>query len=384
MTKKNSFAPHEKTASSVSAVGMPEIKGQAAESRSAALRDIFPEYRDRVEVEREIASDPELKARFLGWEEYQRKEFLDICSGNKGVRILHDAYFKYVFNPDQRKEELSRLISILIRQEVKDIRILPNESHLGGDYALVIMDIIVETADGSIVNVEVQKIGYSFPGERASCYNADLLLRQYQRVRRNVSEEAARKGENPDKKFSYRMIRPVYTIIFMEKSNMEFKNFMNDYIHTFVPTSDTGLKLNLLQNIIYIPLDVFENNLTKKIHDNSALTEKEAWLAFLSSDDPKVIYMILEQYPGIFRPLYEKICDMCRNTAEVMSMYSKELAILDKNTVMLMMEEQQATIEKQQDTIDKLKDTVEEQKATIEELKKAVKALQYAAKNAEA
>ena len=112
--------------------------------------------------------------------------------------------------------------------------------------------------------------------------------------------------------------------------------------------------------------------------------ERPLGLAFLSSDDPKVIYMILEQYPGIFRPLYEKICDMCRNTAEVMSMYSKELAILDKNTVMLMMEEQQATIEKQQDTIDKLKDTVEEQKATIEELKKAVKALQYAAKNAEA
>ena len=83
----------------------------------------------------------------------------------------------------------------------------------------------------------------------------------------------------------------------------------------------------------------------------------------LSSDDQKVIYMILEQYSGIFRPLYEKICDMCRNTAEVMSMYSKELAILDKNTVMLMMEEQQAT---------------------IEELKQAVKALQGAAKNAKA
>ena len=97
----------------------------------------------------------------------------------------------------------------------------------------------------------------------------------------------------------------------------------------------------------------------------------------LSSDDPKVIYMILEQYPGIFRPLYEKICDMCRNTSEVMSMYSKELAILDKNTVMLMMEEQQATIEKQQVII-------AEQQATIEELKKAVKALQDASKNAKA
>ena len=49
------------------------------------------------------------------------------------------------------------------------------------------MDIIVETANGSVVNVEVQKIGYNFPGERAACYNADLLLRQYQRIRKEYS-----------------------------------------------------------------------------------------------------------------------------------------------------------------------------------------------------
>ena len=105
------------------------------------------------------------------------------------------------------------------------------------------------------------------------------------------------------------------------------------------------------------------NALSSRLTRTAVPPERPLGLAFLSSDDPKVIYMILEQYPGIFRPLYEKICDMCRNTAEVMSMYSKELAILDKNTVMLMMEEQQAT---------------------IEELKQAVKALQGAAKNAKA
>ncbi len=36
------------------------------------------------------------------------------------------------------------------------------------------------------------------------------------------------------------------------------------------------------------------------------MTEKEAWLAFLSSDDPRVILRILEDYPGIFRPLYDR------------------------------------------------------------------------------
>ena len=55
------------------------------------------------------------------------------------------------------------MISALIGQDVKIVQILPNESHLGADYTLVIMDIIVETANGSVVNVEVQKIGYNFP-----------------------------------------------------------------------------------------------------------------------------------------------------------------------------------------------------------------------------
>ncbi len=41
------------------------------------------------------------------------------------------------------------------------------------------MDIVVELEDGSIANVEAQKIGYAFPGQRSACYSADLLLRQY-------------------------------------------------------------------------------------------------------------------------------------------------------------------------------------------------------------
>ena len=65
------------------------------------------------------------------------------------------------------------------------------------------------------------------------------------------------------------------------------------------------------------------------------MTEKEAWLAFLSSDDPRVILRILEDYPGIFRPLYDRICTMCQNTKEMMHMFSEELSILDKNTVMM-------------------------------------------------
>ena len=96
------------------------------------------------------------------------------------------------------------------------------------------MDIVVQLGDGSIANVEVQRIGYAFPGQRGACYSADLLLRQYKRV----------KGEK-GKKFSYRDIKKVYTIVFYEKSTKEFHEFEDIYIHHSQQETDTGLKIDL-------------------------------------------------------------------------------------------------------------------------------------------
>ena len=72
------------------------------------------------------------------------------------------------------------------------------------------MDIVVQLEDGSIANVECQKIGYAFQGQRAACYSGDLLLRQYKRVR----------GERGEK-FLYKDIKKVYSIIFYEQSPKE-------------------------------------------------------------------------------------------------------------------------------------------------------------------
>ena len=197
------------------------------------LRAVFPKYKDPASIQEEIAASPQLSAIFHSWTPSRQQEFLDFCCGNRGIRILYDSYFKYVFNPDTHAAELSRMISVLIGQDVKIVQILPNESHLGADYTLVIMDIIVETADGSVVNVEVQKIGYNFPGERAACYNADLLLRQYQRIRKEYSEsdtpEKGVKRAEKKAKFSYKYIRPVYTIVFMETSTEDFHKFPEDW-----------------------------------------------------------------------------------------------------------------------------------------------------------
>lgn len=47
---------------------------------------------------------------------------------------------------------------------------------------------------------------------------------------------------------------------------------------------------------------------------------------------------LLEKYPE-FRTLYEEVYIMCQNMEEIMGIFSEELAILDKNTVLFMIEE---------------------------------------------
>ena len=160
----------------------------------------------------------------------------------------------------------------------------------------------------------------------------------------------------------------------METSTEDFHKFPEDYVHTFCPISDTGLELNLLQNYIFVPLDIFRKHLDSVLHrtDDCFITEREAWLAFLSSDDPQIILRILDQFPGTFRPLYDRICAMCRNTKEMIYMFSEELSILDKNTVMMMIEEQQETIEQQKKKLSQKEEAIEQQKKELSQKEETI------------
>ena len=332
------------------------------------LRALFPYYREKDEILQEIYSNPQLESTFFCWEKERQEEFLDFCCGNRGVKVLYDTFFKIVFNPDSGRDNLIRLISVMIGRPVREIMVLPAASQMGGDRSLVIMDIVVQTEDGSIINVEVQKHGYMFPGERAACYSADLLLRQYQRVRREASErlsEARKKGKKTADMFSYRDIRPVITIVFMESSTTEFHKFPDRYIHTITGQSDTGLRLNVLQQYIFVPLDIFKENMKKY----GIRSEQDAWAAFLSSDSPEVICTLIEQYPEQFLDLYRKLSGICQNTEGVMNMFSEELAILDRNTVILMQEEMKKEIELQKAEIERNKVVLEQNRAELEQNK---------------
>lgn len=66
-----------------------------------------------------------------------------------------------------------------------------------------------------------------FRGERSACYSADLLLRQYRRVRMKNKEEGQKK------KSCYRDIKDVYTIVLFETSPSELHRFRDRYLHHF-------------------------------------------------------------------------------------------------------------------------------------------------------
>lgn len=288
------------------------------------LRDYFSNIQSRQQVMDKINADETLKFQFQSWKPEQREQFLDYCTGARGLKLLYDPYFKEIFNPEYTPERLEALLSLLLGQSVHILQVLPNDStRIADEEALLITDIIVELSDGQIANIEIQKIGYYFPGERTACYTADLLLRQYRRTR-------SRKKE----RFSYKDIRTVYTIIFYENSPSEFNSLPEFYIHHGEVLFDTGLVLSLPIQIYMISLDIFRQS----FYNRGIRSDLDAWLAFLCLDNPEDISVLLSQHEE-FQPLYQHLYDICENVERMMNMFSKELQIMDRNTVRLMVDE---------------------------------------------
>ncbi|MDD7348557.1 MAG: PD-(D/E)XK nuclease family transposase [Clostridiales bacterium] len=319
-----------------------------------SLKQYFPTFQSREKVISKIHSNWLLNDTFLKWTKEQQETFLDICTGQRGVKILYDCFFKEIFNPEYNPQRLSRLLTILLNKEIRVLKVLPNEAtRITAEETLLVTDIVVEFEDGSIANIEVQKIGYLFPGERASCYSADLLLRQYKRLKDRSKQNS--------KKFNYQTIKPVHVIVFFERSPEIFHKFPQNYIHTIKPTSDTGIEINLLQNFLFIPLDIFKKNM----HNKDIKTEQEAWLAFLCCDDPSDIFNIIDKFPQ-FREMYEDIFALCQNTERMMEMYSKELYELDHNTAEYMVDVMQHQIDEKQKKLDAANNTLEQQQIKLD------------------
>ena len=316
------------------------------------LKQYFPVIRTREEVMYDIETDMKLAEQFYSWKEEQRQEFLDFCTGVKGIKLLYDGFFKEIMNPETVPERLEDFLSELLNQKVKIVEVLPGDSsRLADEQSLLLMDILVKLEDGSYCNIEVQKIGYAFPGERAACYSADLLLRQYKTARSRRKE-----------KFTYKDVKNVYTIVLIDKSSGDFHDFQEVYKHNFQQQSDTGLKMNLLQKYVFIPLDLFRS----KVQNKGIKNKMDAWLAFLSMDDPDMIIQLITEYPE-FKVMYQQAYEICRNVEVLMGIFSEELRIMDRNTVKYMVDQMQEEIDSQRQKLEQKDNQLNNQKRQLKQ-----------------
>ncbi|HJB29866.1 MAG TPA: hypothetical protein IAA06_13920, partial [Candidatus Blautia faecavium] len=72
--------------------------------KNASLKQYFPLIPTRQELLEEIQANQKQNAIFQGWAPKAQEEFLNFCTGVKGVKTLYDGIFKEVMNPETTPE----------------------------------------------------------------------------------------------------------------------------------------------------------------------------------------------------------------------------------------------------------------------------------------
>ena len=302
----------------------------------------------------------------------------DFLKGRKSLPLLYDPFFKKIFNPVERRDRLSELVSCLLGQKVTVLEVFPNEDSqfLG---VMIIMDMVVLMADGSIANIEIQKISYDFQAERISCYSADLVLRQYKMIT-GKNENSMNGSSKP----SYKDMRKVHTIILFEDSNKSLISQVDKalYFHVGKTQFNTGIKIELLQDFVLVSLDTFKKYRYSDIkegrteitdydydssqYDDELVTEKMKrnrlkYLSLFVAETPQEIDKLVETFPDL-ESVRHDINEYLERPGEVLSMFSEALRILDRNTAELM--------------VDRMKDEIVDLKAQNDELTEQIDGLQ--------
>ena len=285
-----------------------------------------------------------------------------------------------------------------MEQKVTVLEVYPNEDSqfLG---VMIIMDMVVQMSDGSIANIEIQKISYDFPVARISCYSADLVLRQYKQLAGKSglgkTGESMSNSLNNSSKPSYKDMRPVHTIILFENSSSSLISELNKelYFHVGNTKFDTGIEIDLLQDYVFISLDTFRKYRYADVkkgrteirecgYDSTQYKDKDVtekmkldrlkYLSLFVAETPQEI----EQLIGIFSDLEgvrRDISEYMERPEEVLSMFSEALRILDRNTAELMVDRMKDEMDKLRVENDALKTSSGEKDAEIARLRRQLK-----------
>ena len=117
------------------------------------LKNYFPMLRSREELLSEIQKDGRLREIYAQWNLEQQEEFLDFCTGARGVKLLYDSFFKEIMNPEYVPERMNEFLSLLLNQQVKVLAVLPNDTtRIADESSLLVTDLVVSLEDGSLAN----------------------------------------------------------------------------------------------------------------------------------------------------------------------------------------------------------------------------------------
>ena len=117
----------------------------------------------------------------------------------------------------------------------------------------------------------------------------------------------------------------------------------------------------------FISLDTFKS----VVHNIN--TKREAWLKFLTEDDPDEIVKFVNQYPE-FLPCYHDLIAFRQNPKEMINMFSDALRELDRNTERYMVEELNKEVNALKEAMDAEKEVMTAEKEAMAAEKEAMAA----------
>ncbi len=157
-------------------------------------------------------------------------------------------------------------------------------------------------------------------------------------------------------------MKKVYTIVLMQKSTKEFHNHPETYLHYSRQTFDSGLNMDLLQEYLLVPLDIFLNL------PHNEISRLDAWLYFIASDNMKDIERVCDRYPE-FCELYREVFQFRFQSKELVDMYWKELRETDREEARYMIDDMRQEIEEKRQELAEHKQELAEHKQELAERK---------------
>ena len=162
------------------------------------------------------------------------------------------------------------------------------------------------------------------------------------------------------------------------------------YFHVGKTKFNTGIKIELLQDFVFVSLDTFRKyrysdikegriDITDYDYDSSQYSNelvtdkmKRDRLKFLSlfvAETPQEIDRLVEIFPDL-ESVRRDINEYLERPGEVLSMFSEALRILDRNTAELMVDRMKDEIVDLKEQKDELKEKNNELQAEVQRLKK--------------